>query len=266
MSEDFADRTEAPTPRRREQFRREGKVAVSRDLNGAAVVITVLLLLSASGPHVARTLEDVLRDSLSLSSQSMQPAALLWNVERTALVALLPLLLSVLAIAVLVNVVQIGLPLSFHLPSRGEGSRRPRFSVTNLLGGLVKITVLGFVAWKVLWSNLGVLLASTSAEFPHFAAICLQVLLSAAIRITLVLLLFGLIDYAIQRYRLSKQLRMTRRELREELRQTEGDPALRSRRRQLAQAWRTRPSWHGGGGSASHRQSIAGRRAALSPS
>jgi flagellar biosynthetic protein FlhB len=231
MSEDFADKTEAPTPRRREQFRREGRVAVSGDLNGAAVMLTALLLLSATGPHLISAMEEMVRQGLSVSSHAMSPAELLGNVERISLAALLPLLLGIFVIAVLINLAQIGLPLNIQFPRRTERAGHSRVSPMNFITSLLKIAILSLIAWKVLWSSLGVVLASTGADFPSFASICVQVLLSAAIRIALVLLLFGLVDYAIQRYRLSQQLRMTRRELREDLRQTEGDPAIRSRQR-----------------------------------
>ncbi len=232
--DDFADRTEAPTPRRREQFRRDGQVARSTDLSAAAVLITALLLLSMIGPHLLQTLQSLLKQALAAPVESTDPAKLFSASASSVMLALVPLLLAVLAAAVTVNLAQIGFPLTLRMPKKNRGSLNPTSSSRRFFTGFLKIAVLGIVAYRLISSRLQTLLAAGHSDFPRFASLCVQLLMSAAMRLALVLLAFGLIDYAIQRFQLSQKLRMTRREVHEEQRSTEGDPKLRSRRRQLA--------------------------------
>jgi flagellar biosynthetic protein FlhB len=232
--EDFADRTEAPTPRRREQFRGDGQVARSPDLNAATVLITALLLLSMIGPHLVQSLESLIKQALSAPVESTDPAKLFSASASSIMLVLAPMFLAVLAAAVIINLAQIGFPLTFKKPRKNRGNFNPASSSRRFFTGFVKIAVLGVVGYQLISSRLQIILAAGHADFPHFASLCVQLLMSAMMRLALVLFAFGLIDYSMQRYQLSQKLRMTRRELQEEQRSTEGDPKLRSRRRQLA--------------------------------
>lgn len=232
MLDDFADRTEAPTPRRREQFRREGNVARSTDLSAASVLIAALLILSMMGPKLADVLETFLRQALAVRLDGGDPTKLFSASADSVMVALVPLLLVVLAVAVLVNVAQVGLPLTMHLRKRKPFSTRG--GVRRFAIGLVKVAVIGFATYGLVRNQLKSIITAGHADAAEFFKLCWQVLVAASMRLALVLLAFGLIEYAWQRYRLSRQLRMTRREVRDELRQTEGDSTTRLRRRQHA--------------------------------
>ena len=239
MFEDYSDRTEAPTPRRREQFRREGNIARSDNLSAATVLIAALLLLSAIGSRPAATLESLIRQSLSSPLDSTSPSKLLSADANSALLALVPLLLTVFAVAVLINLAQIGFPLALRFPRRGT-KRQSNASPTRFFGGLLKIILIGALAFDLIASRLPTIIVAGQSDFPRFLTLCSQTLLSCAMRLALLLLIFGVIDYAIQRYRLHKQLKMTRREREDELRQTEGDPKLRAHRKKLRQSSMTR--------------------------
>ena len=223
MSDDYADRTEAATPRRREQFRREGRIARSADLTAGIVVMGCVLVLSAAGAGIAASLESLMKSSLSL-----KPESSIRSVTFAALAALAPILLGVFAIAIGANFIQIGRP-TLRRPAFKRG-QRPKLS---FIGGLLKLAITGWVTYTLLAARLPQIISASHADLAPLLILSCQTLFTVALRLALILVAFGLIDYTIQRFRLEKQLKMTRRELRDELRQTEGDPRLKSRRREL---------------------------------
>jgi flagellar biosynthesis protein FlhB len=232
MSEELADRTNPATPRRREQFRREGKVARSADLTAATVMIGCLLLLAATAAHLASSIEALLKSSLTLSVTT-DTTATLRQATGSALLALAPILLGVFLLAIIAVLIQIGRPILFHRPPRSARIGRPQRPLLWLLASSAKLLVLAFVTWRLILSRLGSFLSPGPFETRHFFASACQTLFAVTLQIALVLLAFGVLDYAIQRFRLERQLKMTRRELNDELRQTEGDPRIKMRRRKL---------------------------------
>jgi flagellar biosynthetic protein FlhB len=236
MSEDFADRTQAATPRRREQFRREGKVARSADLTSAIITIgCLLLLISAAGAALASTIESLLKSSFTLCTSAAPPQTLFDSAAKSTLTALAPILLTVFLLAIIATLTQTGRPNLFHRPPRRLGFQRAGH--INFFSGLLKLLILAWITTELIRSRLPELLSLDSSDFRQFLTSSSHLLFSILLRITLVLLAFGAIDYTIQRLRLERQLKMTRRELTEEIRQTEGDPKIRARRRQLAVSW-----------------------------
>ena len=234
MSEDFADRIHAPTPRRREQFRQQGKIARSADLTSAIVMIGCLILLCVCGAPLAASLESLLRSAFALSPDASTVTPALDGAAKTVFGALTPLLAGVLAIAIAANLIQIGRPvLKRREPSRG----RPRFSFWTALAKLIALSL--FSAYFIA-NRLPQFLQLDRTDISAFLGAACRALLVVSLQIALVLLVFGLIDYTTQRIRLERQLRMTRRELEEEQRQTEGDPKIKQRRRQLAAIIRSR--------------------------
>ncbi|HEX8525235.1 MAG TPA: EscU/YscU/HrcU family type III secretion system export apparatus switch protein, partial [Tepidisphaeraceae bacterium] len=116
MREDLGDKTEAPTPRRREQFRRDGQVARSADLSGATVMIVGLLGLSVVGPQVVNLLQALLRQALATPLDGTTPSKLFSASASSVTLAMVPMLLMILAAAVVVNIAQMGFPLTFQFP------------------------------------------------------------------------------------------------------------------------------------------------------
>src|SRR5437763_4026350 len=103
MSENWSEKTQAPTPYRRAEARREGKVARSAELTAAVMSVAALLLMKQAGPAVVTQLKLLLGDALS-AAPTISPLA------RTALIgqALLPIAAGLLLIALAINLAQTG--------------------------------------------------------------------------------------------------------------------------------------------------------------
>ncbi len=250
-----ADRTEKATPKRREEARKRGQVAKSTDLNGALVMLACLLALSLLAPRTLSLGESALREGLAnaASPQRLMSAAGLRGLfdatARSFALGVGPIAAVCLAAGVLANVAQTrGRPSPQALvpdPKR----LNPVSGFRNLFGprigfetvkSLAKVGVVGAIVASALIPRLTQLSATVGAEPGALGAMLASMVLAIAQRAALAYLLIGAIDYGWQRWRHEKGLRMTKEELREEMKQhslpAEVKGALRRRQLQAARA------------------------------
>src|SRR3954470_812425 len=112
MAEDFGDKTEAPTPRRKQEAREQGNIARSPDLVSAALLLGVMYTLNATGGSLIRALRSLLTYVLSpqmLSVDQTDFGKLCFVATKAIGTALAPLLLAAMAIAIVTNLLQVGL-------------------------------------------------------------------------------------------------------------------------------------------------------------
>jgi flagellar biosynthetic protein FlhB len=248
MAEDFPQsRTEAPTQRRREEARAQGQVAVSRDLTSSLVLLAglaglALLAQTLGAGLLERVRHDVLlagrlTDLGQLQAQGLLAAAMGRGLELVGF-----LLGLVFLIAVAAGVVQVGVQvtpavLAFQWerlsPARGWAKI---LSVNAGMAGLISLVkvaaVLG-VAYAVLRPRWDELAAVPDSTLPAVAAQVWGIILRLGLAVAGALALLGLADYVWQRWRFEQSLRMTRQELKEEVKREEGDPQLKARIRKL---------------------------------
>jgi flagellar biosynthetic protein FlhB len=105
----------------------------------------------------------------------------------------------------------------------------------NLVKGLAKIAVVGFAVWNVLWPERGRIVAVLDGTASDIASDMVQLTLKLALATLAVLAVIAGLDYFMQRFQFLKRNRMSRQEIKEEFRQTEGDPAVKAKVRQLRQ-------------------------------
>jgi flagellar biosynthetic protein FlhB len=247
MAEDSGDKTEAPTPRRREEAREQGNIARSSDLTAAALLLAFLLLMNSYGPGLIKALRMLMAELLSSDSFSqIRPDSLGGTIVRPLVVvvaALAPLLLGGVVVAVLLNILQVGF---FFTPSRLQ----PNFGMLNPMRGLsrlvqpqnlvhmcmslFKVALVGAVAWSAISDRIGMILSVPQLDFQQIFGLGASIVYAVGMRIVIVLLVLAILDYAYQKFNYEKELRMTKQEVKEEMRRMEGDPKIKQRRRQIA--------------------------------
>jgi flagellar biosynthetic protein FlhB len=246
MAEQTGDKTFDPTPHRRQQARQQGQVAKSYDFCSAGMLLLGLAILMMLGGGLAGFLVEYCRRQLGGEPWLIADAtfmvhhwlAVLWGVGRY----LLPILGLLCLAGIVVNVVQIGflfLPekLAFD-PARInplQGLQR-LFSLNNAvrLGfGVVKTVAVLVVAGVVIYGQREAILQLTNLSVSQLAAQMTQILFWAALKIGAALLLLSLLDYSYQWWKHEQDLKMTPQELREELRNLEGNPQVVARRKQM---------------------------------
>jgi flagellar biosynthesis protein FlhB len=239
------DKSLEPTPHRRQQARLEGHVAKSHDLGSAVMLLLGVGILMMFGGALAAFLINYCRGqlggepSLTIDADAVvsQWNATLWTLGRY----LLPILGLLCLAGVAVNVLQTGflfLPqkLSFDAdrinPIRGWQRIFSANGMVHLGFGLFKLAIVFTVAGVVLYNQRESLLGLMALAPGELAGRMAELVLWTALKIGTALFVLAILDYAYQRWRYEQDLKMTPQELREELKNLEGDPQLTARRKQ----------------------------------
>lgn len=246
MSESADDRSMEATPRRRQEARREGRVARSPALSSTIVVVGGLAVLMTLGDQTAETICN--RFQIHLGGQaalSVNGDSIATQWQQTVfetLKALLPLLSGFFGVAVLANLVQTGVVFlpknvvpSFSRLNPWSGVRRI-FSSSNFISvvlGLLQLVVAGLVVWWCVRTDLVSIVSLSTTDAEGILKSAGRILFSAAMKVALGLFATALLDYAYRRWNYERELRMTPQQQRDESRMSESDPQLSSRRRQI---------------------------------
>jgi flagellar biosynthetic protein FlhB len=248
MAEDLSDKTEAPTPRRRQEAREEGNIARSPDLTAAVVLLSLLFLMDWYGPRLVDALRTLLAESLGQQSLGeISSTGMLHSIAaavRTVAVALAPLLAGTLVIAIAINLVQVGFFFSPKRLAPNLGALNPLngwkrifgggSGLAHLVMGLLKLALVTLVAYSAVHGRIAQIVTAQQLSLTQAFGLGASIIFAILLRITILLLVLAIIDYAWQRYRMEQKLRMSKQEVKEEMHRMEGDPKIKHRRRQIA--------------------------------
>jgi flagellar biosynthesis protein FlhB len=242
MSEYDAEKTIEPTPHRRQRARDEGHVAKSHDLVSATVLLLGLAALAMVGGGLVQALGGYFKQQLGGSawlSADPQFIAAQWGATVEAVGwRVLPIFMLIAIAAFGANFAQAGF---LFLPAKAlpdfarldplQGVQRV-FSLVNLerlLLGVVKIVVIVTVAYTSLRQDWAKIMSLTALAAPQIAAGACQIVLSAGLKMAVALVVLAILDYVFQRWKFERDLRMTPQELREEMKNLEGNRIKRPR-------------------------------------
>ncbi len=245
-SESGADKSEEPTEKRRREAREKGQIARSRELNTLAVMLAGAGGLLASGGSLANRLLEIMRGSFSLPREAImdEGSMAIWLIAsgKIALEALLPLFLALL-IASIVGPIALGGWLFSAQAMAPKLSRmdplaglKRMFSVkalVELLKALAKFTLVLLVALAVLSADRDDLLAIAHEPLESAILHAAQVVGWSALWMACGLILIAAVDVPFQLWDNRQKLMMTKQEVRDEYKDSEGKPEVKSRIRQL---------------------------------
>jgi flagellar biosynthetic protein FlhB len=246
MADSAQERTEAPTPRRREEARESGRIARSHDLNAAVTLVGGLLMLHWWGENMLAKLLSLTRNCLGEDGIATVQAEQMGAAFRGMLIdgcrLVLPFLAGLVVVALVIGYLQTGWLITFKplMPSldrlnpvAGVSRIFNGRSLTQLVMGVLKMAVLVFVSWWTLNGRIGVLANASGLSHLAVVAVAIDLIFTLTLRLAIVLLILAIIDYIYQRYRMEKDLRMTKEEIKEEMKRMDGDPKIKNRRRQI---------------------------------
>lgn len=236
---DRHDRTEKATGRKRQQAREKGQVARSRELVSMASTGGVILVIAFWGAGAFTRLSGTMRGMLSLQ-YGADPFAAMRAAGGEAFLLLLPFLLAAAALSIATSLVQGGivykpLELQFSRINPLEGAKRI-FSANGLveLGkNLVKLGAGGYIVYLVLRKEIAVLPSLLQLEMGEIIRVSGSLLLKALLIGFSFFFVIAVGDYFIERWRYEKSLRMTKTEVKDEYKEIEGNPHVKSRIRSL---------------------------------
>ena len=249
--ESFSNRTEQATPKRREDARKKGQVPKSRELPSVMVLMAGISCLFFIGAFMVRQLSTLtihlLKQTGTLSLQPDNLQSLGLEIIGSTLLILSPILATVFVVSILIHYIQSGAVFSIEILkpewskislSKGIGRVFSKQSLVELVKSLFKILIIGWVAYSTIKKELPHLPLLTGQE-PRvvYQSIC-SITWDLFIKTGLVMMLLAGLDYLYQRWTYEKNLRMTKQEVRDEMKTSEGDPLIKSRirsvQRQLA--------------------------------
>lgn len=245
---DAEERTESPTPKRLEEARQKGQIPRSRDLSTAAVMMTGAAGLHYLGGMLGGELFEMMRRSLTLSRVQALDAAqvvpALANAVGSGLIACLPLFGLISLAAVLAPLVLGGWSFSTQAlapqfsrlnPLSGFKRMLSLQALMELLKALAKFGVVGVVAYLVLRNGTSELLGLGQEPLRLAIAHSMQLTGSGLLSVSAGLLLIAGVDVPLQLWQYAKQLKMSRAEIRQEMKESEGSPEIKGRIRQMQQ-------------------------------
>ena len=241
------DKTEKATPKRRQDARKKGQVAQSRELPSVMILMMSLGLFFFGGGwmflNLAGFMGDALRSvALFRLADAESAGILLIDTFRITFKILLPLMLVVFVAGLAGNVAQFGFLFSTEAlapkwnklnPLSGLKRLFSLRSLVELVKSIVKILFVAAVAYLLLKKELELIPSLTQQGVGDILAFVARVAFKICLNVSLALIVLAVLDYAYQRYEHEKGLKMTKQEVKDEYKQTEGDPKVKSRIRSI---------------------------------
>lgn len=252
MADEFQEKTEEPTPKKLADARRKGQVAKSQDFTSSAVLFTGMFLLFVFSGYFYDRLEMF---TLAIFNHLTEPfdsfdAVVGWMQEglKFCMLLLLPLFLGLLTFGLVVNIIQVGWEVSLE-------SLKPKWNnvnvfnpknykkffnvqaVVKLLLGISKLLVIGFVGYLIIFQRLGqVTRLMDGTPWEMFIFLCQTAFLMGIVT-AVILLSLGILDFLFQKWKFQKDMRMSRTEVKDERKQTEGDAQMKGKIRSMMQSF-----------------------------
>ncbi len=240
------ERTENATGRRRGEFRKKGQVAQSREVNTAALLTISLLFWLLYAPAFWHGLSQLMGQLLASCGQyritSLSLINLLAFLLREAGLLLVPVLVVGLVVGFLSTFLQIGWlfttqPMTPDLtkldPIRGMTRFFSKRSLVEMVKSLAKILLIGWVSLQTIRGKFPEALLLADAALNETILFLAQVTALVMAKICAIMIVLAIIDYAFIRWEMEEKMKMTKQEVKEEHREIEGDPHIKSKIRSI---------------------------------
>ena len=242
----FQEKTEQPTPKRILDARKEGNVAQSQDLGSAAVLMGGILFLLLIGPSMIDQLGWAFKVIYhGIPYLEVTPGSVVGYFRNGGLFMakmLVPFALPILVIGLLARILQTGWVLSSKSLKPKFSKMNPIKNLKNILGsrgmvelakGIFKIFIVGLIGYLTIMAEIPRFVMLVDKEVQAIMSTIGIVAIKLGIRIAIAMLLLAILDFMFQKWKHTKDLKMTKQEVKDELKQSEGDPHIKSRIRQI---------------------------------
>ena len=245
------EKTEKATPKKRQETRKKGQVAKSMDLSGAFILLAGFSCLFVLGgfmkDRIVELFQDVLQNRLTMDVTANNVLDYFSSIFLKLMVILAPLFISAIVIALVVNYMQVGFlftgePLKMKLekidPVKGFKNIFSMRSVVEFLKSIMKLTTIGVIVYTSLWGERDTIVMLSHVPLNDIMSFTGHLTLVLGLKIGVALCVLAALDYMYQRYEYEKSLRMSKQDIKDEFKKTEGDPLIkgkiRERQRRMA--------------------------------
>ncbi len=250
MAEDRSNKTEPATPKRKEEARKKGQIAVSRDLSTAAILLSGIGLLAAMLPVGVQNMTEMIRQGLTLSfpldfHEGMsieQVYSIVMHAGITVVTLSLPVVAGILVMGSGAALLQTGLlwrteaiqPDGARIsPIKGLSRLFSLRSVMELVKGLLKIAIVTGIGFWVARYDVLQIPGLIGFDIGTILQVTGRLSLKVSLAVAGAIAVLAGFDYFYQRYEWERSLRMSKEEVKEEHKATEGDPLIKSRVRTI---------------------------------
>ncbi len=249
------EKTEAATPKRLQDARKKGQVAKSKELTNAFGLLSLFLTLKIFSGYVGSSLINVFkwmysnrlpdfvdsqRDGVTVQAVS----SLLLPVFLRILMILAPFLIAGVMVCILGEIIQVGWqvsaePMKPNLnkinPMNGFKRIFSKKSIFELIKSILKVMIIFYVAYSTLKDRAGKLFVLYDIDLKGSIALVGDIIIDTGLKISIFYFLIGIIDYVYQKRKFNEDMKMTKQEVKDEFKDTEGDPQIKQKQRQKMQ-------------------------------
>lgn len=243
----FGEKTEKATGKKRSDARKKGQVVFSKDFNMAITFMATMILLNSFGGFIITRLKQ---DYLYFSNYSgtmddmytpTNISIILGKMVTDIMSITAPILFGAMVIGVMLNYFQIGIlfttdPIKMKLdklnPINGLKQMFSIRSIVELAKNLVKIMILSYVAYAYLQDKMALIVEMMKMDAIQIGLNIWNLLYNLSIRISLILIIIGVVDFIYKKWQNERDLRMSKEEVKEEYKMLEGNPQVKAKIRE----------------------------------
>ncbi|MFT9494993.1 flagellar biosynthesis protein FlhB [Anaerosolibacter sp.] len=238
------EKTEKATPKRKKEAREKGQVLQSKEINSALILLFTFLALQLSGKYIYSNLSvymknlymNTLNDETIFTVNGIHKIFIVMIGEAVKVV--IPVLGCAFIVGLLSSYMQVGFlfttkSLSFKLdrlnPINGFKKIFSKKSIVEFLKSLAKIAIVGYVTFSYVLSQSKNVVNILDMEISSIIGFLGKATINVAFRAAIVLIILAVLDYFYQKWEYENELKMSKQEIKEEYKQTEGDPQIKSK-------------------------------------
>ena len=247
------EKTEEATPKKKSEARKKGQVARSKDVGLAITMVTCTLVILLLSSMIVGNLKDTmiyfLQSGMLQDINEMSIKSIVITILLKAGLCILPVVIPIMIAGIVASLMQTGFLLTGEPlkpkfsklnPISGFKNMFSKKSFVDLLKNLAVVTVIGFIGFLYVRENYDKILQISNTYLPSLGGQVQDLVVGIFFQVSLVLVIIAAADYFVQFRFHQKDLRMTKQEIKEEYKQMEGDPQIKSKIKQKQREMATR--------------------------
>ncbi|MCK6509029.1 type III secretion system export apparatus subunit SctU [Myxococcota bacterium] len=242
------DKTEEPTEHKLREARKKGQIAKSQDIIAAAIFLIGFLVIYFLGRNISDQMMDFIRLCFYFATQREPDIGLIISLSQRGitvmLTAILPLCMVSFAVAFLANYIQVGVLITFEPlkpelkklnPIDGIKNMFKLRKVIELLKSIIKLTIVSIMAYMIVKDRVNPIIMTIRMPIFESIALVWDLLYDLSVRIGVAFGVIAAADWYYQKWQYKKDMMMSKKDIKDEYKNQEGDPYIKGMRRQLHQ-------------------------------
>lgn len=245
------EKTEPATAKKLKDAREDGKVAKSKELTAAFDLIVLFLVLKIFISNIGTGFLEVFQyvykmipDFVSINAMDLSTKAIssfFYVIVQKMLVIVAPFFIFGFVVTLLISILQVGWKVSskplkpkFDKFNPVNGFKRifSKDSLFELFKSILKIFIIIYIAYTSIKDKMSSIFILYDISLNQALALCGDIIFNTGLKISLVYLVLGIADWVYQKHRFNEEMKMTKQEVKDEYKNTEGDPQIKGKQRQ----------------------------------